>query len=455
MNPMIIGAIAGMLASRKVNLDEIFGENSRYNNNGGSRNDDNTKAKENSRSGTDLLSSSRTGSGELLHEIEPRGERLSVDGGSSRDILDDILSETLSSAGSLSGLSSGYLNYNSDADPLNPSDWLDALRSYFAGQSGYDLTNAQKGEMAFNHDEAVLQRQWQTEMSNTAYQRQVQDMRDAGLNPALAVGGNGAVTPSGSAASVSGVGAGSSELFAKLFDFILGKAQMAMQERIAAAQSSSAEKIAGMQTSAQIRAAEISAGASMYGSDKQYQGTSEQIAENRRQFEATVDDIKKKLRSEAKLNEEQAKTEEEKRKALAAEALLNNTKAKDIIAMRPYVQDYYEAQSESARADASLKMVEAGFKNSLISNGLVHYVMEHYRIEGKVDEVREQMLDYAAGRAKQENDDIHRGVHWIASLFRELKQLYLVDPVEALPFINLKTGAGASSNMNQYFNYSY
>lgn len=76
-------------------------------------------------------------------------------------------------------------------------------------QNAFNANEAEKARV-FSSQEASLNRQWQEDMSNTSYQRQVQDMKAAGLNPQMIYGNisNGASTPSGSMAHISSASSG-------------------------------------------------------------------------------------------------------------------------------------------------------------------------------------------------------------------------------------------------------
>lgn len=62
-----------------------------------------------------------------------------------------------------------------------------------AGASFLSAKQQQQAQMELQANN----QQWQERMSNTAHQREVADLKKAGLNPVLSAGGQGATTPSG------------------------------------------------------------------------------------------------------------------------------------------------------------------------------------------------------------------------------------------------------------------
>lgn len=93
---------------------------------------------------------------------------------------------------------------------MNPLSFLGSPAGAVAGDLGGSVISG-----LFNAREADKNRDWQTAMSNTAYQRAAGDLEAAGLNRILALG-SPASTPGGSSASISSPSLGSTMTNAKV-----------------------------------------------------------------------------------------------------------------------------------------------------------------------------------------------------------------------------------------------
>ena len=154
--------------------------------------------------------------------------------------------------------------------------------------------------MQFNAQEAAKSRSWQEYMSNTAHQREIRDLKAAGLNPVLsAMGGNGAAVTSGATASgVTSAGAkgevdtsANAALVQMLGSVLSAQTQLqtanvnartqeavadkytAMEEIVANISRDATLGSAGIHAGATRYAADTSAAASRYSADKNYEGT--------------------------------------------------------------------------------------------------------------------------------------------------------------------------------------
>lgn len=253
-------------------------------------------------------------------------------------------------------------------------DWLnsgvDKIGSFLSGafdrltQGGSELSNQFSSfvnQLTGAHATGMMQEQNQMQMQNVEdqYQRQVQGMQSAGLNPALMYQ-NGA---SGSAPSAPSNSAGASlsdimsmmTLPLQLRDL---KASATLKDSEAKVNEEQARSL-GVNTdfneqtfTLRKEALELSNNLSRAQKDKIYQDKQESIARMHQL-------------------EESALTEASKRAVNEAQSLLYRAEAQDIVALQPYKIQLTQAQTSAQKAAAALSCAQEAYQRGLLDSGYI------------------------------------------------------------------------------------
>lgn len=229
------------------------------------------------------------------------------------------------------------------------------------------MSGAEREAFNLSAQEAQKARDWNLEMDNTKYQRQVTDMQKAGINPALAM--NGGVSTQATSNAMANASTQQSSIM-PIQDF----ATLAMNLKNLKSQNENIEADT-RKKNAEAEAFEI---------ENTYRDQYEQLKiKGQENANALTEEQKKEVTKridkaveEINVLKQQAKTEEEKQRNYAAETLLKKANAAQVEALTPILVKLQEAQTEKEKAIAAQAFAQAAYQQGLIDSGYIKNLAE-------------------------------------------------------------------------------